>query len=80
MDATLFAVLSENQKTNQRAYNGFKSEVYSKVADEVSKTTKMPVAVHNVRNRLDLLKRHWSVACSLLGRSGWSFCTVEKNI
>ena len=80
MDATLFAVLSENQKANQRANNGFKPEVYTKVAEEVSKTAKMTVAVSNVRNRLDLLKRHWSVACSLMGRSGWSFCTVEKKI
>ena len=55
MDDTLFAMLSENKKVNQRAHNGFKLEVYTKVAEEVSKTAKMTIVVSDVHNRLDFL-------------------------
>ena len=80
MDRTLFGVLADAMKGNLRGNNGFKADVYHKAAEEVSKTAKFTVAVSNVRTRLDILKRHWSVACSLMGRSGWSYSLKEQRI
>ena len=80
MDSVLLATLAEAAKTPQRGNNGFKPEVYHKAALKVCEKAKVTVAVSNVRNRLDHLKRHWSIACSLMGRSGWSYDFEEQKI
>ena len=80
MDDVLLDTLVEAVRGRARPNNGFKLEVYNKAAMEVSKEAKEEVRVTQLRNRLDLLKGKWAMACSLIGRSGWSYCAPEQKI